>query len=164
MLGAGPKDWAGGVKAADGVVTGADTVVGNPCEIRFAIPLGATQPAAVVILPVRSKLLLQFNMNPGIFPAIDVTWKVEMVSNSHPYPARTAVFLSGDQAIPMRGPNDPRLLLLYQPSAFTKVTGPWEPSIGRSGTRACLASEGGGLISQRTPAFNARLGRMCHSS
>src|SRR5262249_8114067 len=139
---------------------GLGTPVGNPCEILLAVPLGATQPAEG--MPPTG--MLQFNMNPGIFPAIEVIWKVEMVSNSHPYPARTAVFLSGDQAIPRRGPNDPRLLFLYQPSALTKLTGPCEPPIGRSGTRVCLASEGGGLISHRTPAFNTRLGRMCHSS
>src|SRR5262245_8225684 len=116
------------------------------------------------MVPLSLKLLVQFRMNPGILPAMEVTWKVEMVSNSHPYPALTAVFLSGDQAIPTRGPRAPRLLFLYQPSALTNETGPCDPSMGRLGTMLCLLSEGGGLISHRTPAFSTRLGLMCHSS
>src|SRR5258708_20949850 len=103
-------------------------------------------------------------MNPGTFPAIEVIWKVEMVSNSHPYPARIAVFWSGDHAIPTRGPREPRLPFLYQLSALTNETGPCEPSTGRLGTSVCLASEGGGLISHRTPAFSTSFGRMCHWS
>src|SRR5262245_14284551 len=156
--------WFGGVRKPEGVSVGAPTLVGNPWLIRFAVPPGAAQPAVVVTAPAVLILLTQFSMNPGILPAMDVTWKVLMVSNSHPYPARTAVLWSGDHAIPRRGPSEPRLLFLYQPSALTKETGPLEPSTGPLGTSVCWASEGGGLISQRTPPVNTRFGRMCHSS
>src|SRR2546423_8852040 len=103
-------------------------------------------------------------MNPGTFPAIDVIWKVEIVSKSQPYPARIAVLSSGDQAIPSLGPKEPRLLFLYQRSLFTKLTRPLEPLIGRLGTSVCLSSNGGGLISHRTPAFKVSRGLTCHSS
>src|SRR5215471_19055081 len=132
--------------------------------MRLLVPLGALQPAVVESTPAVLTKLTQFSMNPGILPAMDVTWKVEIVSNNHPYPARTAVFWSGDHAIPTRGPSDPRLLFLNQRSAFTNDIGPCEPSTGRFGTSVCLASDGGGLISQRKPAFSTRFGLMCHSS
>src|SRR6516225_5438381 len=84
MLGATLKGWADGVKNADGVSAGAGTLVGNPCAIRFAVPLGATQPAVVLSVPAVFRELTQFSINPGIFPAMAVIWNVEMVSNNNP--------------------------------------------------------------------------------
>src|SRR5262249_46848061 len=118
IAGAKLKAWLGGARNPDRVRLGAGTLLGNPPEIRLAVPLGAPQPAVVESVPAVFSVLTQFSMNPGILPAIEVIWKVEMVSKSQPYPARTAVFWSGDQAIPTRGPSAPRLLFLYHPSPF----------------------------------------------
>src|SRR5437867_9298419 len=132
--------------------------------MRFCVPLGATQPTVGVGTPFASREFLQFCIKPGILPAMEVIWKVEIVSNNHPYPTLTAVFASGDQAMPTRGPIAPRLLVLYQRSDRPNVTGPCEPSMGRFGTRVCLESNGGGLIYHRKPPFRTIFGVMCQSS
>src|SRR5437762_14010891 len=98
------------------------------------------QPTGGFGVPFTLIVTLQFWMNPGTFPAIDVIWKVEMVSKSQPYPARITVLSFGDQATPSRGPIDPRLLFLYQRSLFTKLTGPFDPFMGWFGTIVCLLS------------------------
>src|SRR6266487_2343790 len=69
---------------------GAGTLTGNPWEMRFCVPLGATQPTVGVGAPLASRELLQLCIKPGILPAMEVIWKVEIVSNNHPYPTLTA--------------------------------------------------------------------------
>src|SRR2546422_1812896 len=163
-LGASPLAWAGCSNAAEGVVVGAGTVSGNPWEMRFSVPLGATHPAVAEALPLVSRLFTHSKMNPGTLPFMAVTWNVEMVSNSQPYPTRTEVLPSGAQARPTRGANAPRLEFLNQPLDLTKVTDPCEPSMGLSGASVVWASNGGGLYSQRSPAFTVSFLVMCHSS
>src|SRR5262249_30465858 len=139
-LGAVPEGCGATVRALEGVVVGSGMALGNPEEMRPAKPDGVEQPTDVPIAPLESIVLLQSSMKPGTFPAIAVTWNVDSVSNSKAYPARTAVLGSGDQETPMRGPSAPMLLFLNHRSAFTKATAPCEPSMGRFGTRACVAS------------------------
>src|SRR5262249_21082451 len=159
-----PDGCGATVRALDGIVVGWGVLIGNPEEIRPDKPDGVEQPTEVPMAPLESIVLLQSSMKPGTFPAIAVTWNVDSVSNSKAYPARTAVLGSGDQAMPMRGPIAPILLFLNHRSAFTNATGPCEPSMGRFGTSACVASNGAGLSSQRNPAFRVRFGRSFHSS
>src|SRR6266404_6421306 len=85
--GATPTDWAGGVKATEGVTVGVGTVTGNPDEIRLVfpvavIPVGSTQPEVVVAAPDELIVVMQFCRKPGVLPAIAVTWNVDNVSNS----------------------------------------------------------------------------------
>src|SRR5262245_39019393 len=163
-LGAVPAGCGAVVKAAEGVIVGAATLSGNPEEMRFASPEGATQPAEVAMAPLVSMVLLQSCMKPGTLPAMAVTWKVESVSNNNEYPARTTVLGFSDQATPRRGATAPILLFLNHRSAFPKVTVPCAPSGMTLGTSVCTASYGAGLYSQRTPKFKVRLGRSFHSS
>src|SRR5437879_4955767 len=145
VLGCGPGD-----NCAEGGVAGIGIVTGNPVEILAeglaTNACGTTQPVVAVAGPcpvVRLGVGIftrQFKRNPGIFPAIAVTWNVDSVSKSQEYPARTEVLLSGDHAIPIRGPTEPILPFLNQRSAFTYVTVPCDPSGKTLGTRACLAS------------------------
>src|SRR6266849_996440 len=85
--GALPAACAGGVNAAEGVIVGVGTVIGNPEEIRLVfpvavIPFGNTQPEVVVAAPDELIVVMQFWRKPGILPAIAVTWNVESVSNN----------------------------------------------------------------------------------
>src|SRR6266478_61131 len=147
---------------------------GKPSEIRVVLfvveftalvtPAGAAQPADVKTVPVKSTLVVQPSMKPGILPAIAVTWKVDSVSNNKAYPARTEVFLSGDHAMPKRGPTLVILSFWNQRSVFTNATGPWDPSGKTLGASVCCASYGAGLNSHRTPALRVRFGRSFHSS
>src|SRR5215468_11639842 len=72
----------GVLKAADGVIVGSGTVVGNPCEILFPVPEGSTQPVVVLAAPELLMLVWQFRRKPGSLPAMAVTWNVDNVSNN----------------------------------------------------------------------------------
>ena len=69
-------------RATEGVTLGFGTEVGNPVEIRLAVPAGATQPEDVVATEELLIVVMQFRRNPGTLPAIAVTWKVDRVSNN----------------------------------------------------------------------------------
>ena len=61
---------------------GLGTLVGNPVEIRLAVPVGVTQPEVVDAAAELLIVVMQFSRKPGTLPAIAVTWKVDNVSNS----------------------------------------------------------------------------------
>src|ERR1051326_6995675 len=94
--GASPATCGVGVSRFDGVCVGAARLSGKPeamrAEVRFA---ACAQPAVTPTVPVVSTVFEQPCIKPGILPAIAVAWKVESVSNSHAYPIRTDVLLSG---------------------------------------------------------------------
>src|SRR6266487_5283483 len=78
-----------GVNAAEGVVVGVGTAMGNPVEIRLVfpvavIPFGSTQLEVVVAAPDELIVVMQLSKKPGILPAIAVTWNVDKVSKSQP--------------------------------------------------------------------------------
>src|SRR5262249_158374 len=84
--GASVLGWARGDKAADGLIVGVGTLRGKPVEIRSpgleASAGGTTQPFDTVAVPVVGIFTRQLSKNPGILPAIAVTWNVESVSKS----------------------------------------------------------------------------------
>src|SRR5260370_39396469 len=82
--GATPTDWAGGVKATEGVTVGVGTVTGNPDEIRLVfpvavIPVGSTQPEVVVAAPDELILVMQFCRKPRLLSANGATLNVGKV-------------------------------------------------------------------------------------
>src|SRR5260370_23882810 len=96
----------------------------------------------------------QLKTSPGTLPATAVTWKDASGSKAMPHPVRMTVLplKPGLQAIPTRGPMAPRLLLVNQRSACTKLTSPGEPMMGELGTYTRPPdSLGAGLASQRNP-------------
>src|ERR1700719_1640898 len=94
---------------------------------------GTEEQPGVVAPPTTEE---QLKTSPGTLPATAVTWKEASGSKAMPHPERMTVLPldPGLHAIPARGPMAPRLLLVNQRSACTKLTSPCVPMIGELGT------------------------------
>src|SRR5262245_5161272 len=126
---------------------GGGSSVGNPCDRRVSFGIEA-HPCVVEVFRA-----MQANAMPGTEFAAEVARKVETGSNAMPEPARNTVFCpQGLQVNASRGANAVMFERAHQLFVRTKVTGPWEPSTGLSGTKiGWLDSVGGLLYSHRTP-------------
>src|SRR2546426_9922598 len=93
---------------------------------------GTGEQPGVVVPPATDE---QLKTSPGTLPATAVTWKEDSGSKAMPHPVRMTVLLPdpGLQAIPTRGPMAPRVLLVNQRSAGTKLTSTCVPMMGELG-------------------------------
>src|SRR5579885_2956858 len=139
-----------------GRAVGWGRLVGKPWPMRAVAPAGigqkvelleATGPPEVSLIETVQAALL-----PGTRPRMGTSWKVEIVSNDMPKPARTTIFPlpNGSHAAPTRG-RKPKPFCRCQKWSFgMKVMGPVceKRLTGLSGARIRLrASVPGGLYS-----------------